>query len=69
MLEIIIGTKKGDMRPTPSFNSTSVWLTKVWMPPMPEPMYTPRRSGAMFSPLARPLSFMACAAAAMAYWQ
>ena len=64
MLLIIMGTKNGDTRDGPRVSSFSVSFTKVCMPPMPLPTYTPKRSGAT-APL-RPLWRMACSAAASA---
>ena len=63
---IIIGTKKGETLPGPFsiiFRCSSI---SVLTPPMPEPMYTPNRSGATLSAV-NPLSSYACVAAAIAY--
>ena len=66
IFDIIIGIKKGETRPGPRSLSFSVSLTNVFMPPMPEPTYTPSRSFSMCPDI--PLSSTACAAAPMAYW-
>ena len=66
MLEIIMGTKKGETLPAPFSMSLVCSVTSVWMPPMPDPMYTPKRSGAMLSAVMT-LSSYACVAAATAY--
>ena len=67
-LEISIGMKWGEMRETPSSTITRVCLMKVDMPPIPEPAYTPKRAGSMFSPATRPLSATAWMAAQVANW-
>lgn len=66
MFEIIIGTKKGETLPGPfSINFTCSEMS-VLMPPMPEPIYTPNRSGETLSAV-MPESSYACVAAATAY--
>ena len=69
MLAIIVGIKRGEILRAPSLRSFSVSRAKVLMPPMPEPTYTPKRSGSIFSPLTKPLLVTAWLAAATAYWQ
>jgi len=44
MSEIIIGMKNGLTRPGPFSSCTECWLSKVSMPPIPDPMSTPTRS-------------------------
>ena len=68
ILPIIIGTKSGDILSTPSSKSTFVWATKVLIPPIPDPMYTPNLSGSMLSLDTSPQEAIASAAAARAYW-
>jgi len=63
-----IGTKKGEIRPGPSCISTVCCASKVSIPPIPEPMITPSRSGSYPVPSPSPASCIACTAAAIAYW-
>ena len=49
MFRIIIGMRKGEMRPGPLFISTVCCSSWVWRPPMPEPMKAPIWSRSSFS--------------------
>ena len=66
MLLMSMGMKWGEMRDTPSSIIVLVCWTKVCMPPMPDPTYTPKRSGAMLAPASSPLSATAWMAAQVA---
>ena len=64
-LGIIIGMRNGDTRRGPFSLMTRIWSSRVWMPPMPVPMNTPRRVG---SPVNSPACSRAMSAAARANW-
>ena len=68
MLGIIIGMKSGEILSAPSSSITLVWVTNVFIPPMPVPTYTPNLSGAIFSPDTSELETIVWEAAARAYW-
>src|SRR5438034_8422221 len=44
MFTIIIGMKNGDTRSGPFSRRVSWFASRVWMPPIPEPISTPKRS-------------------------
>ena len=64
MFAISIGMKYAETRFGPFSLSIVIWFEKVWMPPIPEPKYTPKRSGSILPRIS--LSFTACVAAAIA---
>ena len=64
MFAISIGMKYAEMRFGPFSFRTVIWFEKVCMPPMPEPKYTPKRSGSILPRIS--LSLTACVAAAIA---
>ena len=66
ILAIISGMKSGDTPRAPFSSSELCSLQKVWIPPTPEPMAQPRRLASTSLPTSRPLSRMACVAAASA---
>ncbi|MNN97971.1 hypothetical protein D3C81_2172440 [compost metagenome] len=59
MLAIIIGIKNGLTRLGPFSIRMVCCSSQVCRPPMPEPTYTPTRSGSAFSPIFKPASFNA----------
>ena len=67
MSAIMVGMKRGDTHfPVGSSRRLFTLATITSKPPTPEDTMVPSSSGAMFSPLTRPLSRMACTAAAIA---
>ncbi|MNC34721.1 hypothetical protein D3C75_831730 [compost metagenome] len=68
ILAIIMGTSVGLTRSGPREASSPLCPIKVWMPPIPEPTYTPIRSRSMPSSR-KPACVKACSAAARASWQ
>src|SRR5688500_1937626 len=69
MSEMNMGTKNGDTRLGPFSSSRPCCSSKVWMPPIPLPTITPKRSGSTPSRCSSsPASRMACTAVPMANW-
>src|SRR5207245_2569488 len=68
MLTIIIGMKKGDTRSGPFSRRVSWVLSRVWIPPIPEPISTPKRSPSTFA-VSSPASSTAITLQAIAYWR
>ena len=62
-LGIIMGMRNGDTRRAPFSFITMIWSSRVWIPPMPVPMKTPRWVG---SAVSWPACSRAMSAAAMA---
>ncbi len=68
ILTIIIGMKKGDTRSGPFSRSVSWLESRVWIPPIPEPISTPKRSPFTFA-MSSPASSTAITLQAIAYWR
>ncbi len=67
MLPISDGIVKGETLRGPRSARTRSWFSKVYMPPIPEPMMTPTRSPSSFA-MSRPESATACFAATNPKW-